>query len=59
MKTYEILLQRIDGEIMYRYIRSRCTAKNFYDALTMAEKKIIILRAEREIKYKIIKIEEL
>lgn len=59
MKIYEILLQRNDGETMYGYIRFRCTTKNFYDALTIAEKKIIILRAEKEIKYKIIKIEEL
>lgn len=59
MKIYEILLQRSDGELMYKYIRFRCTTKNFYDALTMAEKKIIMLRVEKEIKYEIIKIEKL
>lgn len=59
MKIYEILLQRSDGEIKYGYVRFRCTGKNFYDALTMAETKIITLRAEREIKYEIVKIEML
>lgn len=59
MKIYEIILQRSDSETMYGYIRFRCTVKNFYDALTAAEKKIIILRAEKEIKYEIIRIEKL
>lgn len=57
MEIYEILLERSDGETMHGYVRYRCKAKNFYDALTAAEAKIITLRAEREIKYEIIKIE--
>lgn len=59
MEVYEILLQRIDEEIEYGYVRFRCTGKNIYDALTKAETKIIALRLERELKYKIIKIETL
>lgn len=59
MEIYEILLERCDNEIKYGYIRFRSTGKNFYDALIAAEKKIIILRTEKDIKYKIVKIEML
>lgn len=59
MKIYDILLQRSDEEIKYGYVRLRCKGKTFNDALRLAEKKIITLRAEKDIDYKIIKIEML
>jgi hypothetical protein len=59
MEVYEILLQGGDSETMYGYVKFRSPAKNFYDALAIAERKIIVLRMKRDIKYEIVKIEML